>query len=80
MSNISKNTTQANLAAIAIIGDRDPKKDIVDILITMEQSVTAILLMATGDPRMAAMMLNDALVPAVEGHLSFFASKLGGKQ
>lgn len=79
MSEPQKDTTRALAACKAIVDARDPHRDYGAILVTAEHAITALLLtLYNGDPRKAAAMLNEGLVPGVEERLSFYASKTGG--
>jgi hypothetical protein len=68
------------LAAVkAIIDGRDPEKDASKILVTAEHAFACVLLATTVDnPRMAAAMLNEGLIPGIEARLAYYASKRDG--
>ena len=69
---------RALAAAKSIIDGRDPDKDASKILVTAEHAFACVLLAANGaDPRKAAAMLNEALIPGIEQRLAFYASKGG---
>lgn len=69
-------THRALAACKAIFDDRDPTKHSSDILVTAEHAF-AVVLLATcgGNPKMAAAMLNEALVQGIEERLSLWQSK-----
>jgi hypothetical protein len=69
--------TQRALAAVkAMVDGRDPNTDYGAILVTAEHAFAAILLACMNkDPRKAAQMLNEALVPGIEQRLAFYSSQ-----
>lgn len=72
-------TPRALAAAKAIIDGRDTVKDASKILVTAEHAFACVLLATHGgDPRKAAAMLNEALIPGIEQRLAYYASKVGG--
>lgn len=71
-------TPRALAAAKAIIDGRDPVKDASKILVTAEHAFACVLLATHGaDPRKAAAMLNEGLIPGIEQRLAYYASKGG---
>lgn len=71
-----KDTQRALLAAKAIIDNRDPSDKRSAILVTAEHAVASLLLVLfDGNPRLAASMLNEGLVPGIEDRLAYHASK-----
>lgn len=71
-------TSRALAAAKAIIDGRDPVKDMSSILVTAEHAIATVLLAThNGDPRMAARMLNEGLIPGIEQRLALYSSKGG---
>lgn len=71
--------TQRALAATkAIIDGRNPFTEFSSVLVTAEHAFAVVLLACTGgDPRKAAAMLNEGLVPGIEERLSLWESKGG---
>ena len=71
--------TQRALAAAQIIFDgRDPATDSSGVLVTLEGLVTLVLLAVMNrDESKAAAMLNEGLVPGVEGRLALHTSRRG---
>ena len=69
MSEAKKDTQRAFAAAKAIFDGRDPAADMGEIMVTLEHTVSAVLLATQGDPRKAAEMLNEGLTPGVEQRL-----------
>lgn len=79
MSENVKDTPRALTAAKAIIDGRDPVAEYSKILVTTEHAIACVLLAVMGgDPRKAAAILNEGLIPGVEHRLAFYSSK--GKQ
>jgi hypothetical protein len=72
-------TQRALAAAKAIVDGRDPSSpDYSKILVTAEHAFAVVLLACMGgDPRKAAAMLNEGLIPGIEQRLAFYASKEG---
>lgn len=75
MSEPQKDTQRALAAAKAIFDGRDPGGDAASIMVTVEHAFATVLLALYKDPRLAAAMLNEALLPGVESRLSLYASK-----
>lgn len=76
MSEAGKDTRRAIAAAKAIFDGRDGVADQSAVLVTLEQAVATVLLASCGsNPRLAAGMLNEALVPGIEARLSMYAAK-----
>ncbi|MDW5313749.1 hypothetical protein [Rhizobium sp. PL01] len=75
MSENLKDTHRAILSAKAIIDGRDPIAHQSAILVTAEHAITSLLLLCMGDPRKAAAMLNEGLVPGIEHRLALYSSK-----
>lgn len=75
MHEAQKDTQRALSAAKSIIDGRDPGKDGSSILVTAEHAIAAVLLAVCKDPRIAAGMLNEGLIPGVESRLALYASK-----
>lgn len=80
MSEAEKDTGRAFIAAKAIIDGRDPSADRASILVTAEHAFAALLIACMDrDPRKAAAMLNEGLIPGIEQRLALYASKGGAK-
>lgn len=77
MSEPAKDTKRAIAAAKAICDGRDPRdpRNESDILVVLEQTVATVLIGLYRDPAKAAGMLNEGLIPGVEGRLAYYASK-----
>lgn len=70
----SQDTARAVTAAKAVIDARQPIADRSAILVTLEHVVAAVLItVMNGDPRTAAAMLNEGLIPGVEARIAFYA-------
>lgn len=78
MHEAQKDTQRALAAAKAIFDGRDPKADASAVLVTAEHAFAAVLLAIYTDPRMAASMLTEGLLPGIEQRLAFYASKERG--
>lgn len=80
MSENVKDTARAIAAAKAIFDSRDPVADRSSILVTAEHAFAAVLIACMDrDPRKAAAMLNEGLIPGIEQRLALYAAK-GGAQ
>lgn len=78
MSDAILDTPRALAATKAIIDGRDPFVDASKILVTAEHAFACVLLAThNGDPRKAAMMLNEGLIPGIEQRLAYYAAKKG---
>jgi hypothetical protein len=78
MTEPQKDTQRYLAAAKLIFDDRDPNEDASAILVTLEGLVSLVLLATQrNDPRQAAAMLNDGLVPGVEERIALAASRRG---
>lgn len=76
MTEPQKDTQRALAAAKLIIDGRHPDADSGAILVTLEGLVALVLLaVMKNDPRLAAGMLNEGLVPGVEGRIALAASR-----
>ena len=75
MTEPQKDTQRAIAAAKLIIDGRDPKADHGAILVTLEGLVSLILLTVMSEPRTAAAMLTEGLVPGVEARIALAASR-----
>lgn len=76
MSEVQRDTQRAIRAAHEIIDGRDPLADMGVIMVTLDHVVAAVLLATQDrDPRLAAAMLNEGLVPGVEERLSRLIAK-----
>lgn len=76
MSENQKDTARAIAAARAIVDGRDPTADRAAILVTAEHAFAAVLIACMDrDPRKAAAMLNEGLIPGIEQRLALYASK-----
>ena len=76
MSENVKDTPRAIAAAKAIIDGRNVIMQQSAILVTAEHAFATVLLACMGgDPRKAAAMLNEGLIPGIEQRLAFYASK-----
>ena len=74
-----KDTARAHAALKAIFDGRDPKRDLGMIMVTLEHTVAAALLVVMErDPRKAAAMLNEGLLEGVEKRLGYFSPKTKG--
>jgi hypothetical protein len=79
VSENQKDTARAIVAAKAIIDGRQPVADRSSILVTAEHAFAAVLIACMGgDPRKAAAMLNEGLIPGIEHRLALYAAKTGG--
>jgi len=75
LSESKKDTTRAIAAAKAIFDGRDPSTDRASILVTAEHAFAAVLIACMDrDPRKAAAMLNEGLIPGIESRLTLYAS------
>lgn len=75
MSENQKDTTRAVAAAKAIIDGRNPVADQSSILVTAEHAFAAVLIACMDrDPRKAAAMLNEGLIPGIEQRLALYAA------
>ena len=78
MSENQKDTERAIAAAKAIVDGRDPVTDRASILVTAEHAFAAVLIACMDrDPRKAAAMLNEGLIPGIEQRLALYAAKTG---
>jgi hypothetical protein len=78
MTEPQKDTQRAIAAAKLIIDGRDPSADMGAIMTTLEGLVSLILLtVMKQNQRTAAALLNEGLVPGVEGRLALHASRKG---
>ena len=76
MTDPQKDTKRAIAAARLIIDGRDPSASMGEILTTLDAVVSLILLaVMDNNERLAAAMLNEGLVPAVEQRLALAASR-----
>lgn len=80
MHEAQKDTQRALAAAKSIIDGRDTERDGSSILVTVEHAIAAVLLAVCKDPRIAAGMLNEGLIPGIENRLSLYASKQSTKR
>lgn len=73
-----KDSMRAMAAAKAIVDNRDPSGDLGKIMVTLEHTVSTVLLaVMKNDPVKAAGMLNEGLVEGVEKRLSLYQSRQG---
>lgn len=71
-----KDTRRVFAAAKEVLAGRDPIEDRGAIMVTLEGTVSAVLLMVMGgDPTKAAAMLNEGLLVGVEGRLAMPTAK-----
>lgn len=75
MHEAQKDTLRAVAAAKAIIDGRDPSDEPSSILVSLEHAVAAVLLAVHRNPKIAAAMLNEGLVPGIEARLSRVAAR-----
>lgn len=76
MTEPQKDTQRAIAAAKLLIDGRDPRADMGAIMTTLEGLVSLMLLTVMDrDERKAAAMLNEGLVPGVEGRLALHTSR-----
>ena len=76
MTEPQKDTQRALAAAKLIIDGRDPSADMSKIMVTLEGLVSLVLLAVMGnDASKAAGMLNEGLVPGVEGRIALANSR-----
>lgn len=75
MNEAQKDTQRALAAAKAIFDGRDPNGDAASILVTVEHAIATVLIALYKEPRLAAGMFNEGLLPGIEERLSFYASK-----
>lgn len=79
MNEPQKDTLRTVAAAKEVIAGRDPIADRGAVMVTLEGTVAAVLLMVMeGDQKKAAAMLNEGLVEGVEGRLALHASRQTG--
>lgn len=79
MTDPQKDTQRTVAAAKEIIAGRDPVLERGAIMVTLEGTVTAVLLMVMGgDQKKAAAMLNEGLLEGVEARLALHASRQVG--
>lgn len=71
---MNDDTQRALTAAQAIFGGR-PTRDAAAVMVTLEHTVATVLMALYGDQRMAACILNEALVPGVELRLTYYTPK-----
>lgn len=74
MTEAQEDTRRALAACKAIFDGRD-LRDFGAIMVTLEHAVSTALIALMGDPRKAAGMLNEGLIPGVEARLAIYASK-----
>lgn len=70
-----KDVDRARLAGSAIVDERPIGTEAASIMVTLEHTVAAVLLAVYDDPRKAAGMLNEALVPGIERRLMDYLNK-----
>lgn len=76
MSESQKDTRRAFNAAKAILDERDPAREFAKILITLDHTIAAVLLMSQDrDVNDALAILHEGIVPQVEERLMLFALK-----
>ncbi len=77
MSEAAIDSLRVLKAAKHILNDRDPIKEFSSIMVTLEGTVAAILLLiSSGDHRNASGMLNEGLVHGVEQRLALAAANI----
>lgn len=76
MTEAQKDTRRAIDAMTRLLDGRDPRTQDSSIMVTLEHAVTAILLVMFLDPKLAAGMLNEGLVPGVEARLAKYSSEV----
>jgi hypothetical protein len=69
-------TVRATNAARAIVDGRHPDRFAAEIMVTLEHTVAAVLLLIDRDPHKAAAMLNEGLVQGVEARLADYNAKV----
>lgn len=75
---MTPDTARAIQAARLIIGPRNPQTDLGAIMVTLETTVASLLLtLMDQQPLKAVAMLNEGLVPGIEGRIALFASRRG---
>ena len=72
MTENQKDTERSVTAARLII---DSRVNGPSVMVTLEHTIAAVLLMFYPDPRTAASMLNEALMPGVEQRLAYYGAK-----
>ena len=76
MTDAQRDTKRTIAAAKEILADRDPITDRGAVMVTLEGTVSAILLLVMGgDHKKAAAMLNEGLIQGVENRLAYADSK-----
>ena len=77
MSDSIEDTRRALAAAKAIVDGRDPRnpRNTSAIFVTLEHAIATVILSLMHDPKMAALMLNEALVPGIEARLMMVQEK-----
>jgi hypothetical protein len=78
MTEYALDIERARAAAKAIVDGRDLVHDQARILVTLDHVVTLLLIILMRDPRKAAAMLNEGLVPGIEERLTLYAAKERG--
>lgn len=81
MTNHTRDTLRTLAAVKSIVDERNIAHEHSAILVTLEHTVTAALLILMGnDPRKAAAMLNEGLLPGIENRLALYnARKVKGQ-
>jgi hypothetical protein len=75
MNTPSLDNERARAAIKALVDGRDLVHDQSRILVTLDHMVAVTLLALMRDPRKAAAMLNEGLVPGVEERLSLYSAR-----
>lgn len=76
MNDARKDSLRAIDAAKSIVDGRDPSDNLGKIMVTLEHTVSTVLLaVMKNDPEKAAGMLNEGLVEGVEKRLALYASR-----
>jgi hypothetical protein len=74
----SKDSRRANAAARAILDGRDPQASMAEIMVTLEHTIAAMLIVTQGDPKSAALMLNEGVLEGVETRLALYGARKAG--
>jgi len=76
MTEPKKDTMRSQKAVMDILDGRDPIKDLGDVMVTLEHTVSTVLLMVMHkDARKAANMLNEGLVEGIELRLAYYGKQ-----
>ena len=75
----SEKDTQRALAACKVLIDGRDTSDHASIMTTVEHAIATMLISLYEEPRLAAGMLNEALVPGIEQRLTLYGARKAAK-